>query len=120
MKMWIYVAVALAFALLAATANHYHNKWVEAQTVIAVKEAELASALQSVRECSDNTRKLAEDTSTKIQEVAKAQAEAATAAKKNYSAANKILEAVATNPNQCIAALELIRQYKSGAFEDKK
>jgi hypothetical protein len=119
-KFTMYALVVAAFAILASTANHFHNKWIAVKTELAIKEAELAGALQSAKDCSENTKKLFDQTQVKIEEVAKAQAAAAVAAKGNYNAANRILEAVASNPNKCVATIQLIEDYKRGLFEDKK
>lgn len=119
-RLIILIVVAAAFALLAATANHYHNKWVEAQQIIAVKQVELDGALAAAKECSDRTKALAEETKAKVEAVAQAQAAAAATARNNYTASNKILEAIQSNPDQCLAAAQLIEDYKRGLFGAKK
>lgn len=119
-KLIAFLVIAGAFALLGFTANHYHNKWVEAQQEIAVKETELATAKAAVQECSDRTRQMVEDTNKKVEQVAKAQEAAATAARGNYQASNKILQAIQANPDQCIAAAQLLDDYKRGLYGAKK
>lgn len=119
-RLWIYAAIVAAFVLLGVTANHYHSKWVEAQQEIAVKQVELDNALASAKECSDRTKALAEETKAKVEAVAQAQAQAAATARNNYAASNKILEAVQANPDQCVAAAQLIEDYKRGLYGAKK
>lgn len=119
-KLIILLVILAAFALLGGTANHYHNKYIEAQQQIAVKQVELDGALASVKECSERTKALAEETKAKIDAVAQAQTQAAAAARNNYVASNKILEAVQASPDQCVAAAQLIEDYKRGLYGAKK
>lgn len=118
-KIVAFVVLALIIGGLAFGLNHYHSKWVESVALLAKKDLELQSMNAAAQACSDNTRKLAEEAEKKAAEVAAAQAEAEKLAKKNRDLGNKLLSVRPTSADKCIAATNLISDYKRGAFNSE-
>ena len=115
-KIVVLVVLALFIAGLAFGLNHYHSKWVEVTAALAKKELELQTMSAAAQKCSDNTRKLADESAKKQKEIQDAQKEAEVLARKNKDLGNKLLSLTTSNPDKCAAAVGLIADYKSGAL----
>lgn len=112
-RLAIGIVVITIVVILGGLAKHYHDSWVQVTADLASKQVQLEQALDAAKQCSDNTKRLADEAKDKESKVAEAQKQAALSAKKNKALASQILSLQTSNPNHCEAALDLINQHKS-------
>lgn len=112
LKLGLLALVVFTIGLLSWETHHYKSKYEEAQQAVAAKQVELDQALASIKDVNAKVEELKKQTDEKQEVVKKAQDQAALLAKNNQKLSDKILSAQPTDPNKCVAAVNLFKQYK--------